>query len=124
MVEFIKSILRWIILAIIIILIIVLIYNIANASSKKVNKNSSLSSGVRTVEPSNKKNKTNNNNSSSSSSSNSASSDRELAVLEDNTNQEVTTPDTASFSGISVFLGVAILGGTTYYLLKKTEVIK
>lgn len=122
MVEFIKSILRWIILAIIIILIIVLIYNIANASSKKVNKNSSLSSGVRTVEPSNKKNKTNNNSSSSSSSS--SSSDRDLAVLEDNTNQEVTTPDTASFSGISVFLGVAILGGTTYYLLKKTEVIK
>ena len=122
MVEFIKSILRWIILAIIIILIIVLIYNIANASSKKASKNSNLSSGVRTVEPSNKKNKTNNNNSSSSSNSN--SSDRDLAVLEDNTNQEVTTPDTASFSGISVFLGVAILGGTTYYLLKKTEVIK
>ena len=123
MVEFIKSILRWIILAIIIILIIVLIYNIANASSKKVSKNSSLSSGVRTVEPSNKKNKTNNNSSSSSSSS-TDSSDKDLAVLEDNTNQEVTTPDTASFSGLSVFLGVAILGGTTYYLLKKTEVIK
>ena len=49
---------------------------------------------------------------------------QDLAVLEENNNQEVTTPDTASFSGISVFLGVAILGGTTYYLLKKTEVIK
>ncbi len=121
MVEFIKGILRWIILAIIIILIIVLIYNIANASSKKSTKNTSLSSGVTTVEPTNKKNKTNNNSSSSSSSS---SSDRDLAVLEENKNQEVTTPDTASFSGISVFLGVAILGGTTYYLLKKTEVIK
>ena len=119
MVEFIKSILRWIILAIIIILIIVLIYNIANTSSKKASKNSNLSSGVRTVEPSNKKNKTNNNNSSSSSSS----SDRDLAVLEENANQEVTTPDTASFSGISVFLGVAILGGTAYYLLKKTKTI-
>ena len=116
MVEFFKGILRWIILAIIIIIIIVLIYNISNASSKN-NTTNSLSSGVKVVEPGNKKKTTteekeNNNN------------NNDILPLEGDTKEEVYTPDTASFSGISVFLGVLILGGTTYYIIKKSNIIK
>lgn len=114
MVEFIKGILRWIILAIIIILIIVLLYNISNASSKKNKTNNSLSSGVKVVDKTEDKEKEKNTED---------STDKELAVLE-TTPEEVSTPDTASNSGITVFIGVFTLAGTTYYLLKKTNIIK
>lgn len=118
MVEFIKGILRWIILAIIIILIIVLLYNISNASSKKSKTNNSLSSGVKVVDKTEDKEKNNENKNTTK-----ESTDKELAILE-KTPEEVSTPDTASNSGITVFIGVFTLAGTTYYLLRKSNIIK
>lgn len=119
MVEFLKSIIRWIILAIIIILIIVLLYNISNASSKKTKTNNNLSSGVKIVDKTKDKEKENEKESETSS----TSTDKELSILEE-THDEVSTPNTANNSGITVFLGVFTLAGTTYYILRKSNIIK
>ena len=127
MVEFIKGILRWIILAIIIILIIVLLYNISNASSKKSRTNNNYESGTRVIKKTKDKNKetetTKESTTESETTTETTSTDKELAVLEE-THDEVSTPDTASNSGITVFLGVFTLAGTTYYLLINNNIIK
>ena len=116
MVEFLKGIIKWIILAIIIILIIVLLYNISNRASKKAKVNNNYESGIKVVEKNKNKEKI-------KEQETTTSTDKELAILEE-THDEVSTPDTANNSGITVFLGVFTLAGTTYYILRKRNIIK
>ena len=122
MVEFLKGIIKWIILAIIIILIIVLLYNISNRAGKKAKVNNNYESGIKVVEKNKNKEKTKEDETSKEKET-TTSTDKELAILEE-THDEVSTPDTASNSGLTVFLGVFTLAGTTYYLLRKSNVIK
>ena len=116
MVELLKSIIRWVILAVIIILIIVLLYNISNRASKKAKVSNNYESGVKVIDKNKNKEKT-------KEQETTTSTDKELAILEE-THDEVSTPNTASNSGLTVFLGVFTLAGTTYYLLRKSNVIK
>ena len=109
MVDLIKTIIKWVIVALLFILLISFLAKLSNRSSKNTNK-PLTNTGVRTI----KKNNTDTTNNTNISNSNN--------TVNEDTPKEVNTPDTASSATKEIIIGLIILGGTTYYIYRRREV--
>ena len=118
MIDFIKSFLKWILIAAIIVGVLLLIVKIADNTEKKAKANnrnnlsSEYESGIQTT------NSSESNTNSSETNTNSSNSTRE------NTNNStliVDTPDTASTNGITIGIGTILLGFGIIYIYKKAQ---
>ena len=100
MVELIKKAIKWIIVILIIILGISILIKASN-SNKTKNVNKPLSTPVKTIKKNNNTEKE-------------EVEDEEESI----SGEEVDTPDTASSNVLEVVIGIILLSGSTYYIVK------
>ena len=111
--EFIRGVIKWIIIAIIIILIIILIGRLASKHEAKQLQNTN--NGLRTITNQAENDFDNGLETIDNALDNTREEDRvDLQTLED-------TPDTASSSLLETIFGLIILGSGTYYIYKSKE---
>lgn len=109
MLDFLRSILKWIILGIIILLLLIFIVKMANKNDNKKNINNNYDSGIHTIK------------------SNTNELTEEIIKTEETPKEETETtivvdaPDTASHPGIYMSLGMILLGTGITYIYKHSK---
>lgn len=96
--DFTKTILKWLLVVILTILVILLIIGIANKNSKNKNKNQP----IQAIEK--------------------IKLDEEEEDVPEESSMSIHLGDTGSNRGITVWIGVLVLGGTSFYIYRNRKV--
>ncbi len=110
--DFVRNLIKWILVVILAVLVVFLIIKVANRGKQKVEGNS-VTPIVDTVREDNSKEDDN--------SKNELTSDGNLVDQQGNGELIVPAEDTAADAGVTGIIGIIILGATSFYLLKSKK---
>ncbi len=115
MVEFLKGLVKWIIVIAIIVLLLFFFYRYSKkeAEKRKINSDLEINESVNSKTKKQTKQEIETNKE--------TNSETTTSIEETKTNEVVETPDTASNTGITLFVGLFIIGCASCYVIRKSN---
>lgn len=119
MVEFLKGLVKWIIVIAIIVLLLFFFYRYSKkeAEKRKINSDLEINESVNSKTKKQTKQEIETNKETNSE----TTTETTTSIEETKTNEVVETPDTASNTGITLFVGLFIIGCASCYVIRKSN---